>query len=102
MQKRILIVDDDREIRDLLSRFLEKQGLRVTAAREAREARRVWPLGRYHLVILDSPPIMRVADAVVLAQHSDAVLFAVGWERTSRTVVMEAMRRQSAKRARSG
>ncbi|MBI0436044.1 polysaccharide biosynthesis tyrosine autokinase [Roseomonas sp. KE0001] len=47
----------------------------------------------YHLVILDSPPIMRVADAVVLAQHSDAVLFAVGWERTSRTVVMEAMRR---------
>lgn len=49
----ILIVDDDREIRDLLSRFLEKQGFRVTAAREAREARRVWPLGRYHLVILD-------------------------------------------------
>jgi len=47
----------------------------------------------YRLVILDSPPIMRVADAVVLSQHSDAVLFAVGWERTSRTVVMEAMRR---------
>ncbi len=47
----------------------------------------------YRLVILDSPPVMRVADAVVLSQHSDAVLFAVGWERTSRTVVMEAMRR---------
>lgn len=29
----ILIIDDDREIRDLLSRFLEKQGLRVSAAR---------------------------------------------------------------------
>lgn len=49
----ILVVDDDREIRDLLSRFLEKQGLRVTAARDAREARRLWPLGRYHLVVLD-------------------------------------------------
>ncbi|WP_376090440.1 response regulator [Roseomonas sp. CCTCC AB2023176] len=49
----ILIVDDDREIRDLLARFMEKQGFRVTAAREAREARRVWPLGRYHLVVLD-------------------------------------------------
>ncbi len=49
----ILVVDDDREIRDLLSRFLEKQGMRVTAARDAREARRVWPLGRYHLVVLD-------------------------------------------------
>ncbi|MCA3414523.1 MAG: response regulator, partial [Roseomonas sp.] len=42
----ILIVDDDREIRDLLSRFLEKQGLRVSAARDAREARKLWPLGR--------------------------------------------------------
>jgi two-component system OmpR family response regulator/two-component system response regulator CpxR len=49
----ILVVDDDREIRDLLSRFLEKQGMRVTAARDAREARRAWPLGRYHLVVLD-------------------------------------------------
>ena len=49
----ILVVDDDREIRDLLSRFLEKQGMRVTAARDAREARKAWPLGRYHLVVLD-------------------------------------------------
>src|ERR687885_1468127 len=49
----ILVVDDDREIRDLLSKFLERQGMRVTAARDAREARRLWPLGRYHLVVLD-------------------------------------------------
>ena len=49
----ILVVDDDREIRDLLARFLEKQGFRVTAVRDAREARRAWPLGHYHLVILD-------------------------------------------------
>lgn len=52
-QPHILVVDDDREIRDLLSKFLEKQGMRVTAARDAREARRLWPLGRYHLVVLD-------------------------------------------------
>jgi two-component system OmpR family response regulator len=49
----ILIVDDDREIRDLLGRFLERQGMRVTLARDAREARRLWPLGNYHLVVLD-------------------------------------------------
>ena len=49
----ILVIDDDREIRDLLSRFLEKQGMRVSAARDAREARRLWPLGRYHIVVLD-------------------------------------------------
>ena len=52
-QPHILVVDDDREIRELLSRFLEKQGMRVSAARDAREARRLWPLGRYHLVVLD-------------------------------------------------
>ena len=49
----IMVVDDDREIRDLLSRFLERQGMRVTAARDAKEARKLWPLGRYHLVVLD-------------------------------------------------
>lgn len=49
----ILVVDDDREIRDLLSKFLERQGMRVSAARDAREARKLWPLGRYHLVVLD-------------------------------------------------
>ncbi|HYZ32927.1 MAG TPA: response regulator [Crenalkalicoccus sp.] len=52
-QPHILVVDDDREIRELLARFLERQGMRVTAARDAREARRLWPLGRYHLVVLD-------------------------------------------------
>lgn len=52
-QPHILVIDDDREIRDLLSRFLERQGMRVTAARDAKEARRLWPLGRYHLVVLD-------------------------------------------------
>jgi two-component system OmpR family response regulator len=49
----ILVVDDDREIRDLLSKFLERQGMRVTSARDAKEARKLWPLGRYHLVVLD-------------------------------------------------
>ncbi len=49
----ILVVDDDREIRDLLAKFLERQSFRVTVARDAREARKAWPLGRYHLVVLD-------------------------------------------------
>ena len=49
----ILLVDDDREIRDLLARFLERHGLRVTTARDGREARRAWPAGHFQLVILD-------------------------------------------------
>lgn len=49
----ILLIDDDREIRDLLSRFLDKHGMRVTAVRDGRDARRAWPLGHYQMVILD-------------------------------------------------
>ncbi len=49
----ILLVDDDRDIRDLLVHFLQKHGLRVTGARDGREARRAWPAGAYNLVILD-------------------------------------------------
>ncbi len=49
----ILIIDDDREIRDLLARFLEKNQLRVTTVRDGREARRAWANGHYHLVVLD-------------------------------------------------
>ena len=49
----ILVVDDDREIRDLLARFLERHRLRVTAVRDGREARRAWTQGHYHLVVLD-------------------------------------------------
>lgn len=49
----ILIVDDDREIRDLLARFLQQHRFRVTTARDGRELRRTWPCGEYQLVILD-------------------------------------------------
>jgi two-component system OmpR family response regulator len=49
----ILVVDDDREIRDLLARFLEKHGFRVTTARDGRDLRRAIPNGHYALVVLD-------------------------------------------------
>ena len=49
----ILVVDDDREIRDLLARYLERQHFRVTAVRDAREARRIWPTTTFQMVILD-------------------------------------------------
>lgn len=49
----ILVVDDDREIRELLARFLEKHGMRVTTARDARDARRALPNGHFQLVVLD-------------------------------------------------
>ncbi|GAB0116968.1 response regulator [Acidisoma sp. 7E03] len=49
----LLVVDDDHEIRELLTRFMEKNGFRVTAVRDAREARRAWTRGAFQLVVLD-------------------------------------------------
>jgi two-component system, OmpR family, response regulator len=49
----ILVVDDDREIRDLLSRFLSKHGYRVSAAADGREMRRALEDGRIDLIVLD-------------------------------------------------
>ena len=49
----ILVIDDDREIRELLARFLEKNQFRVTSVRDGKEARRAWANGHYQLVVLD-------------------------------------------------
>ncbi len=52
-QPHILIVDDDREIRDLLSRFLREHQLRVDVAMDAKDADKQLAVGHYDLVVLD-------------------------------------------------
>ena len=49
----VLIVDDDREIRRLVARFLTENGLRVTAAADGTEADAALAAGRFDLVVLD-------------------------------------------------
>jgi two-component system OmpR family response regulator len=49
----VLVVDDDREIRDLLARFLRGHGMRVSTARDGREMKRDFDQARYALVVLD-------------------------------------------------
>jgi two-component system OmpR family response regulator len=49
----LLVIDDDHEIRHLLTRFMEKNGFRITSVRDAREARRAWTRGAFQLVVLD-------------------------------------------------
>jgi len=49
----ILVVDDDREIRDLLSRFLIKHGLRVSSAKDGVEMNRLLETSAIDLVVLD-------------------------------------------------
>lgn len=49
----LLVVDDDRRIRDLLSRFLSAEGYRVTTAETAADARAKLDGLRFDLLILD-------------------------------------------------
>jgi two-component system, OmpR family, phosphate regulon response regulator OmpR len=49
----LLVVDDDRRIRDLLLRFLLAEGYRVTTARTAAEARLKLETLRFDLLVLD-------------------------------------------------
>ncbi len=52
-QAHILVVDDDREIRELLARFLAKHGLRVTTAQDGQQMARVLDGEPVDLVVLD-------------------------------------------------
>ena len=49
----ILIVDDDREIRDLTGRYLRKNGFRVDSASDAKAMDRLLRDGRFDLIVLD-------------------------------------------------
>lgn len=49
----LLLVDDDRRIRSLLSRYLAQQGYRVTTAQDAGEARRKLEGLAFDLLVLD-------------------------------------------------
>lgn len=49
----ILVVDDHKDIRDLLAKFLVKHGMRVTTAADAAEARRHLKGGLFDLIVLD-------------------------------------------------
>jgi two-component system phosphate regulon response regulator OmpR len=49
----ILVVDDDDRIRDLLKRFLSREGYRVTAASDAESARRLMGTMAFDMAILD-------------------------------------------------
>jgi two-component system, OmpR family, phosphate regulon response regulator OmpR len=48
-----LVVDDDRRIRDLLSRYLQREGYRITTARSAADARTKLDGLAFDLLILD-------------------------------------------------
>jgi capsular exopolysaccharide synthesis family protein len=50
----------------------------------------------YELIVIDSPPVLAVADAMTLAAQADAALFAVRWGSTPRAAVRLGLKRLQA------
>lgn len=67
-----------------VSQILETKGIERTLREAA---------GEYDFVVIDSPPIMRVTDALLLARHVDIIALVVWWKHTPRRLVAEALRR---------
>ena len=69
----VLIVDDDRGIRELLATYLEKNGLRVSLAANGRQMRAVLEQGAPDLIVLDL--MMPGEDGLVLCRELRAGKF---------------------------
>lgn len=63
----VLIVDDDAEIRDLLSRFLSKHDFRVTTAKDGRDMRQAMQDWSFDLLVLDL--MLPGEDGLSLCRH---------------------------------
>jgi CheY-like chemotaxis protein len=76
--ERILVVDDEKVVRDLLARMLREQGYEVEVASSAREARAL--VGPWDLLLTDV--VMPGTDGVRLSKQIDArhVLFISGYD----------------------
>lgn len=89
----ILVVDDHRDIRDLLARYLVKQGFRVSAAEDAAAARRLLKTAAVDLVVLDV--MMPGEDGLSLCRHLresadlPVILLTAMGEETDRIVGLE-------------
>ena len=54
---------------------------------------------KYDLILLDTPPVLPVADALVLARQVDTTLMVVQWEKTTRGATQDAVRLLNGSRA---
>ncbi|MET0240794.1 MAG: response regulator [Sphingobium sp.] len=89
----ILLVDDERSIRDPLSAFLQKNGYRVTSAADAESARRALGANAIDMLILDI--MMPGEDGLSLCRHvrekgeMPIILLTARSEETDRIVGLE-------------
>ena len=81
---RILIVDDEKGMRDLLSIMLKNDGYRVDAAESATRARELIAKGSYDLILSDiAMPDGSGVDVLRTAREAqpDCIVILINWKR---------------------
>ncbi|GGX44344.1 response regulator [Saccharospirillum salsuginis] len=92
-QKRILVVDDDEDIRDLLKEYLEKNGFAVSSAADGQQMHQLWPAQRFDLMVLDI--MMPGDDGFTLCKEVRAkskvpiIMLTAGSDETDRIIGLE-------------
>jgi len=46
---------------------------------------------QYDLILIDTPPVMAVSDVVVISKQVDAIIFAIQWQKTPKSIVKSAV-----------
>ncbi len=83
----ILVVDDHRDIRDAVTRYLEKNGMRATPARDTVEMDAALKAGRFDLIVLDV--MMPGEDGLSAAEGPPILMLSALAEETDRIVGLE-------------
>jgi succinoglycan biosynthesis transport protein ExoP len=47
---------------------------------------------QYDLVLIDTPPVMAVSDAMIIAKYAESIMFVVQWEATAKGIVRTAVK----------
>lgn len=93
LQKRLLVVDDDQEIRELLTEYLNKNGFVVDAAEEGQSMRAAVSQHDYDLIVLDI--MMPGDDGFTLCKELRAqsnipiIMLTAGSDETDRIIGLE-------------
>ena len=89
----ILLIEDDTDLCSLMRDYFARYEFHVDAVHDGLMGLARAMDGGYELIILDSPPVMEVADALTLADHVDSVVFIAACKSTLRRTAQEALRR---------
>ena len=92
MSRKLLLVEDEPGLVMTLTDRLAAEGFDVESATDAHSGLARAMSGQFDVILLDTPPVLAVADTRVICPHADAVVMLSRWRKTPRHAVRSALR----------